>query len=145
MSITFSDLALAFELVNSASLGENQAVLDRQSGKIHVRSDLLGDMEALSGPDEPFPDDLDDARYIELPHKNELDLGASLVFDFVREFLPDDHEAVRDDFRRKGAYARFKALLARRGAIDRWHDFSNKAEEAALRAWCAENEIQLHD
>jgi hypothetical protein len=34
-------------------------------------------------------------------------------------------------------------LLVRRGAIDQWYDFSNKAEEAALREWCAENAIEL--
>jgi len=34
-------------------------------------------------------------------------------------------------------------LLVRRGALDLWYDFSNKAEEAALREWCAENGIDL--
>ena len=34
-------------------------------------------------------------------------------------------------------------LLVRRGALDQWYDFSNKAEEAALRKWCAENGIEL--
>ena len=31
----------------------------------------------------------------------------------------------------------------RRGALERWYDFSNKAEKAALREWCAENGIDL--
>ena len=31
----------------------------------------------------------------------------------------------------------------RRGALERWYDFSNKAEEAALREWCVENGIDL--
>jgi len=30
-------------------------------------------------------------------------------------------------------YARFKELLARRNALDEWHDFEAKAEERALR------------
>jgi hypothetical protein len=94
---------------------------------------------------EELPDDLDDERYIEIPHKNELDLGKSLVFDFVRQFLPDDYDDVRDIFRRRGAYGQFKAMLARRNVVDRWHDFSAKAEEAALRAWCADNAIELVD
>jgi len=27
----------------------------------------------------------------------------------------------------------------------RWYDFSNKSEEAALREWCAENGIDLSE
>jgi hypothetical protein len=48
-------------------------------------------------------------------------------------------------FSRRGAYGRYKALLERRGALDRWYDFSVKAEEAALRAWCATDAIGLSD
>jgi len=140
MPVTFSDLELAVDFVSSGAAGENQAVLDRRSGRIYLRSDLLGDME-----EEEFPDDIDDEKYIAIPHKNELDLGRSLVFDFVRQFLPNDYDEVRNDFSRKGAYSRFKTLLARRGAVDRWHDFSDEAEKAALREWCAENEIELSE
>jgi hypothetical protein len=93
--------------------------------------------------DEELPDDIDDEKYIAIPDKKELDLGKPLVLDFAREFLPDDYDEVRHIFSRRGAYRRFKDLLVRRGAIDQWEDFSNKAEEAALREWCAENGIEL--
>jgi hypothetical protein len=33
----------------------------------------------------------------------------------------------------------------RRGALERWYDFSNKSEETALREWCAENGIELSE
>jgi len=33
----------------------------------------------------------------------------------------------------------------RRGALERWYDFSNKSEEMALRGWCAENGIELSE
>ena len=36
--------------------------------------------------------------------KRDLDLGKSLVVDFVREFLPDDLEQVRRYFSHRGAY-----------------------------------------
>jgi hypothetical protein len=55
---------------------------------------------------------LDD--YIAVPHKNELGLGRRLVFDFVDQELPRDADAVSDFFRRRGAYARLKALLRNR-------------------------------
>ena len=63
----------------------------------------------------------------------------------AREFLPDDYDEVRHIFSRRGAYRRYKDLLVRRGALDRWYDFSNKSEEAALREWCTENGIELSE
>ena len=115
-------------------MGENEAYLDRQSGKIYWHSEF-GDN------DERLPNDIDDEKYIPIPDKKELDLGNALILDFTREFLPDHYDEVRQIFNRRGAYGRFKDLLVRRGALERWYDFSNKAEEAALREWCAENGI----
>lgn len=75
----------------------------------------------------------------------ELDLGEPLVLDFVRQFLPGDYDEIRRIFTRKGAYGRFKELLVERGALNCWYEFSSKAEEAALREWCAENGIELSE
>ena len=136
MAVSFSDLRLAFEFVSSGGMGENEAYLDRQSGKIYWHSEF-GDN------DEELPDDIDDDKYILIPDKRELDLGKALVLDFAREFLPVDYDEVRHIFNRRGAYRRYKDLLVRRGALERWYDFSNKAEEAVLREWCAENGIDL--
>ena len=136
MSVSFSDLQSAFEFVSSGEMGQNEAYLDRQSDKIYWHSEF-GDN------DEELPDDIDDEKYISIPHKRELDLGKPLVLDFARDFLRDDYDEVRHIFSRGGAYRRYKDLLVRRGALERWYDFSNKAEEAALREWCAENGIDL--
>jgi hypothetical protein len=136
MPVSFSDLRLAFEFVSSGGMGENEAYLDRQSGKIYWHSEF-GDN------DEELLDDIDDEKYIATGDKRELDLGKPLVLDFAREFLPDDYDEVRRIFSRRGAYRRFKDLLMRRGALERWCDFSNQAEEAALREWCVENGIDL--
>jgi len=68
MPVSFLDLQLAFEFVNSGGMGENQAYLDRQSGKIYWHSEF-GDN------DEELPDDIDDKKYILIPDKRELDLG----------------------------------------------------------------------
>ena len=95
---------------------------------------------------DEFPDDIDDAeKYVEIPDKRELNLGKPLVLDFVRHFLPSDFDEARQIFSRKGAYARFKDLLSRRGALDQWHDFETKAEEKALREWCELNSIDVDD
>ena len=138
MAVSFSDLQLAFEFVSSGEMGENEAYLDRQSGKIYWHSEF-GEI------DEELPDDIDNEKYIAIPDRRELDLGKPLVLEFAREFLPDDYDEVRHIFNRRGAYRRYKDLLVRRGALERWYDFSNKAEEAALREWCAENGIELSE
>jgi Uncharacterised protein family (UPF0158) len=138
MPVSFLDLQLAFEFVSSGGMGENEAYLDRQSGKIYWHSEF-GDN------DEQLPDDIDDKKYILIPDKRELDLGKPLVLDFARKFLPDDYDEVRHIFSGRGAYRRYKDLLVRRGALERWHDFSNKSEETALREWCAENGIELSE
>ena len=136
MPVSFSDLQCAFEFVSSGGTGENEAYLDRQSGKIYWHSEI-GDN------DEELPDKNEDKKYTTIPDKRELDLGKPLVLDFARGFLPEDYDEVRRIFSRSGAYRRYKDLLVRRGALERWYDFSNKAEEVALREWCAQNGVDL--
>src|SRR5215831_10717673 len=126
MPVSFSDLQLAFECVSSGDMGETKAYLGRQSGKIYWHSEFGED-------DEELPADIDDEKYISIPDKRELDLGKPLVLDFAREFLPDDYDEVRQIFSRRGAYRRYKDLLVRRGALERWFDFSSKFEETALQ------------
>ena len=70
MAVSFSDLQLAFEFVNSGGMGENEAYLDRQSGKIYWHSEF-GDN------DEELPDDIDDEKCISIPDK-ESSISASL-------------------------------------------------------------------
>src|SRR6516225_5823007 len=135
MAVSFSDLQLAFEFVSSG-MGENEAYLDRQSGKIYWHSEV-GDN------DEELPDDIGDEKYISIPDKRELDLGKTLALDLAREFLPDDYDEVRQFSSRRGAYRRYKELLVRRDALERWYDFSNKSEAAALPEWCGERGIDL--
>jgi hypothetical protein len=81
MPVSFSDLQLAFEFVSGGGMGENVAYLVRQSGKIYWHSEF-------DDNDEELPGDIDDEKYISIPHKRELDLGKPLVLDFAREFHP---------------------------------------------------------
>src|SRR5258708_5890139 len=130
MAVSFSDLQLAFEFVSSGGMGENEAYLDRRSGKIYWHSEF-------GENDEELPDDIDDEKYISIPDKRELDLGKPLVLDFAREFLPDDYDEVRHIFSRRGAYRRYKDLLVRRAAPERRNDISNKGQEGAFVAGLA--------
>jgi hypothetical protein len=92
------------------------------------------------------PDDIGDSeKFLQIPDKRELDLGKPLPLDFARQFLPADFDDVLQFFSRRGAYARFKDLLDRRGVLDQWYDFEAKAEERALRMWCDLNSIEISD
>ena len=62
---------------------------------------------------------------------------------FVAEEMPDRYAQVEGFFRHRGAYARFKELLAAEGRLDKWYAFEAESTERALRNWCAENDIQV--
>lgn len=108
------------------------------TGKIHVRSELIDEEE------EQLPDDIDTSdRYIALPDSRELDLGHDLAFRFTEAEMPQEYERVREIFRKKGAYGRFSHLVESHRLRDKWHRFRDEQTEAALRAWCEENGLEL--
>lgn len=125
----------AFEFASFGHPGESEAYLCRDTGTFHYHSDY--------GDHEPLPDDIESERYVVLPHKNDLDLGRRLVLRFAAEVMPDDEPKIQEIFRRPGAYARFKVLLERRGALQQWYTYEDEAKREALRAWCADKEIEI--
>ncbi len=137
MIIEFKDIVDAFDFVNFAQMCEHQALLNKETGKIYWYSEF-GDNE------EELPEDIDNDKYIEIPHKNELDLGRNLVLDFSYEHLPNEVEKIDTFFRSKGAYSKFKTLLENKKLIDEWYEFESSAQEKALRAWCKTSEIKVH-
>ncbi|MCP3371193.1 hypothetical protein [Bradyrhizobium cajani] len=142
MPMKFAQIVDAFEFANNGDIGEFRAFVCRQTGKIYCQTDF---MDAAEFNDE-LPDDIDDEeKYLALPDKRELGLGKPLVLDFAREFLRDDFDDVHYFFSKRGAYPKFKSLLARRGAIDRWHAYENEATERALRDWCKLHSIEIID
>jgi hypothetical protein len=57
--------------------------------------------------------------------------------------LPLKSDEVRDFFRKRGAYSRFKDLLDRCGMLERWYQYEAEAVEEALREWAEDNDIQV--
>lgn len=107
------------------------AYISRLAGTVHWCGE---------GVEEEPPAQVEDAAlYIAVPNKTELGLGRSLAFAFVEQQIPDSSEAVHEFFRKRGAYAKFKSLLARAGQLDAWHRYQEAATEAALREWCEDN------
>jgi hypothetical protein len=136
MEIKFCDIELAFEYVSSAPETSNTAVLCKKTGEIFYASDYDDEDEIA---DEVY--DRDDC--LEIPHKNDLDLGRNLVFEFVEQYLPGDFERVRQIFRRRGAYGRYKNLLEDRDYLKKWYDYENTRQTETLREWCEEHEITV--
>ena len=136
--VSFSDIEDAFLFVGSAPYGTHSAYLNVETGQIFYQSEM-------ADIDEIGDEEMDWGHMIEIPHKNDLDLGQHLVFDFVEANLPDDYQRVRDIFGRRGAYGRFKELLAEKDLLEAWYQFEHEREQEALRSWCDENEIPLLD
>lgn len=142
MKLSYSDLEYAYLFVSSSGYDENIAKICKDTGKITYQSSLYSEAES----EELFGiPDKECSGFIEVPHKYDLDLGQHLIFEFMDEYLPDDYDDVRNIFRRRGAYARFKDFLEERNMLQSWYDFENERTEAALREWCAEEGIELAD
>lgn len=138
MRIKFGDIEAAYLFVNMSSESGNLAILCKKTGEIYYASDFAGENE--------IPEDLyENDTCIEIPGKNELDLGKNLVFEFVEENIPEMYERVHRIFNKRGAYARYKDLLDEKGMLQQRYDFENDRQTQALKQWCIENEIELDD
>jgi hypothetical protein len=140
VKVKYDDLSAAFDFVSFAAPFEHRAFLSLDTGAIYWVS------ETSPLDEEDRPDDLETSdRYLEIPHKNDLDLGNDLVLRFVEAQLPDRYMDVETFFRRRGAYRRFKELLAAEGCLEKWYAFEAESTERALRQWCRANEIAVAD
>jgi len=135
--VKLADLLDALEWSSVDGSFENEAYVDRQSGKIYWSS-------SMGDADEELPGDIEDGtRYLAVPHKNDLDLGRRLVFRFVEEQLPESYGLVDGYFHKKGAYSRLRSLLEQKGCLEAWYRYEEKTVEQALRDWCGENGLRL--
>jgi hypothetical protein len=138
VKIPYSEIENAFFYVGSQQPFMNGALLDKATGQIYYRSEM-GDSDEI--PEEVRESD----SAVEIPHQKDLELGRNLVFAFAESLPPEDYDHVRDIFRRKGAYSRYKAFLESKGLLQKWYDFENEAQEKAIRAWCKDHQIELVD
>ena len=133
--ISFSEIEDAFLYVSSDHPFTNSAVINKKKGKIFYRSEY-------SDIDE-FPEDVENEYYIEIPHKNDLDLGQNLVFEFVSKYIPDRFDEVDSYFRKKGAYSKYKYLLERLNLLEKWYEFEDERTKTALQEWCRDNGLEF--
>jgi hypothetical protein len=136
ISVSYSQLELACEMV-SAGQGDTDCYIDPATGAIYC-------IDSFGGCLDELPEDFDADACLAIPEKHAFDLGRQLVFDFVRANLLDDQH-VRDLFRRKGAYSRYKDWLQAIGKLDDWHAYEAQRTREALAQWCVENGLSLVD
>ena len=137
VAVKYDDLQEAFDFVSSAAPMEHSAYISLDTGAIYWMSEL-------NPLEEEVPGDLETSnRYLAVPHKNDLDLGSRLALRFAAEELPGQYAQIEGFFRHRGAYARFKELLAAEGCLDKWYAFEVASTERALRNWCTENDLQI--
>jgi hypothetical protein len=138
MPIKFSDIEDAFFFVSMGEMYMNSAILCIETDQIFYISDF--------GDSDELPEDIDDDpdKYIEIPHKNELNLGKPLVLEFSAMYLSDNLEKVNSFFHKKGAYSKFKNLLESKGLLDKWYQFEEEEQNKALREWLKENDIIIN-
>ena len=132
----YDDIEFLFEYVGSGRRFERSAYLNRRTGESYLTSEF--------GDSDELPDDLEENDdYLRIPHRNDLDLGRNLVFEFVEHRLPSAIEQVRDFFRNAGAYSRFRDLLEQNDLLDDWYKVETDRTHAAILNWCEENNIEL--
>jgi len=132
-----NDIETVFMIVSHDSpLGENYAMICKSTGQIHYATD---DDEIDEIPEEAYESD----DWVAIPHRNDLDLGRKLVFEFVERKMPSEIDRVSYFFNRRGAYARYKDLLDENGLLKEWYDFENERERRAILEWCRENGIEI--
>ena len=138
MTISFDDIENAFFFVSMDQQGMHNAYLCKETGQTFYTSEM--------GDSDKLPDDIDHPeKYIPIPHKNDLELGKSLVIEFTSKYLPEELNRVNSIFRSKGAYSSYKDLLERKGFLDEWYNYENERQKAALKEWCMENDIEIKD
>ncbi|MHB9137918.1 MAG: hypothetical protein ACYC4Q_00780 [Victivallaceae bacterium] len=136
----FTDVLDAFEFVSSDMYCSNQAVVNKNTGKFLYKSEIAGEDEIKEAGIN-----VNSGEWVKIPHKNDLDLGRSIVFEFIADKLPEKLDYVNKMFRQRGAYSKLKHLLDSCGLLQTWDDFENSREEETLRQWCLDNGIKLED
>jgi hypothetical protein len=132
-TLKYRDLEAALEWSSFGAPFENTAIISRMTGEVFLKS-------MSDDTDEELPEDIDDGTlYVAVPHKNELDLGRELVFDFIESESPSHVGVVAAFFRQRGAYSKYKNFLEREALLDKWYTFESEANRSALLRWALEN------
>jgi hypothetical protein len=135
----FLDLQIAFESGTDTYTSEVTAYICKATG------DIIYDDEEVSGIECPVEGIEFDDGYIRIPNKHDLDLGQNLVWDFVAHEIPGLYNEVRNIFRKKSAYHRYKQYLFKINLLQKWYDFESTRTKQAILDWCADQGLKVDD
>ncbi len=136
MKIKFSDVVMSYDYVSSDQPLMNSAFISKRTGQIYYHSEMY-DSDEL--PEDIYEND----DYIEIPHRNDLDLGQHLVWQFVNREIPGLADTVRGFFSRRGAYSKYRSFLEGIGLLKKWNEFEDTRTKETLKEWCKENGIEI--
>jgi len=137
-TVSLDKLEDAMEWVSCDFL-DNEAYICQLTGKIYL---VAGDPGMID--EEEIPDDIHNSdKYLSVPDKRDLDLGNQLAFDFATRYLTQHYDDVRDMFRRRGAYRRFKDFLERKEMLEKWYAYGEEQVAKALGEWCEKEGLSL--
>ncbi len=138
-TVDLDELQGAVDWASDRYMG-NEAYICRTTGKVH----WVSGEGAFDDEEAAVPSDVDDPeKYIPVPTRQELDIGTRLAFDFTTQNLPARYDQVRDIFRHKGAYGRFKELLARCELLESWYAYNEEQSLVAIREWCESEKLSV--
>jgi hypothetical protein len=136
VEISFDDIEYAFMYISSNQQYMNNAYLCKETGKIFYTSEMYDSDE--------LPEDIEDHdKHITIPHKNDLQLVKSLVFEFASKYLPDELDKINPFFYGRGAYSRYEDFSDRKGLLDKWYKFVDERQNTALEQLCLDNNIEF--
>ncbi|MCO4782122.1 MAG: hypothetical protein KC646_07315 [Candidatus Cloacimonetes bacterium] len=80
---------------------------------------------------------------IYFPNERHLELGRSLIFQFIEELYPMLVDEVDNIFSKKGAYGRFKDFLVTKSIGDQWHKYKNYYTALSLIEWANDQGLEV--
>ena len=138
--LTIQELEEAYDMAQSdMDIYQIYIFISRSTREICFLSDVDEDI------DEAEIERLDnDDNFVAIPDKIELDLGKSVVWEFVNREIPQFRQKVERFFKRPGAYSIFKSFLEDLNLLDKWYKFEENSTRDALLRWARENNIEFH-
>lgn len=133
--MNIDDVVNAVDFVSSDPYGDCDAFICKTTGAIICRSRDFDELHDFMTGYE-IPADIDDEdKYLLIPNKQELDLGAPLAISFAVSRRPQFESNVRSFFRKRGAYSFFKDWLNRQDLLDEWYQFEADETIKAVARW----------
>ena len=139
--LTIQKLEEAYDIAQSGmDMCQIYVFISKSTGEICFFSDF--DEEIDEAEIERLENDDD---FVKLPDKSELDLGSSVVWEFVDREIPQLKHTVESFFKKRGAYSKFKNFLDNLGILDKWYTFDENRTRKALLEWARENDIEVQE